>query len=78
VLKGSPAHAVAHLPEGMVKTISVEHPTGEFSVRLVLEGQADHPHVVSAGLLRTARKLFDGRVFPRWDVAAHIQDEMKG
>jgi 4-oxalomesaconate tautomerase len=78
VLKGSPAHAVAHLPEGMVKTISVEHPTGEFSVRLVLEGQADHPRVVSAGLLRTARKLFDGRVFPRWDVAAHIHDEMKG
>ena len=78
VLQGSPAHQVAHLPEGMTKTISVEHPTGEFSVRLVLDGAADQPRVVSAGLLRTARKLFDGRIFPRWDVADRINEDMKG
>jgi 4-oxalomesaconate tautomerase len=62
-LPGSPAHAVAVLPEGRVKTISVEHPTGEFSVRLEIDGPPDAPVVSRAGLLRTARKLFDGTVF---------------
>lgn len=65
VLPGSPAHRVARLDPGQDKTISVEHPTGEFSVRLVLEGSEDRPHVASAGLLRTARALFDGTVFAR-------------
>ncbi|SMD01686.1 4-oxalomesaconate tautomerase [Rhizobium sp. RU36D] len=65
VLPGSPAHRVARLDPGQDKTISVEHPTGEFSVRLVLEGSEDNPKVASAGLLRTARALFDGTVFAR-------------
>jgi 4-oxalomesaconate tautomerase len=68
VLPGSPAHGLAVLPEGPVKVISVEHPTGEFSVRLTLEGEGGAVKVTQAGLLRTARKLFDGRIFPRWDV----------
>jgi 4-oxalomesaconate tautomerase len=58
VLPGSPAAAVAKLPPGNVKTISVEHPTGEFSVRVELDGT----NVTRAGLLRTARALFDGEV----------------
>lgn len=62
VLPGSPAHAVAVLPEGAVKTMSVEHPTGEFTVRLETEGGAESPVVVRAGLLRTARALMDGTV----------------
>lgn len=68
VLPGSPAHALAVVPEGAVKVLSVEHPTGEFSVRLTLEGEGETARVTQAGLLRTARKLFDGRIFPRWDV----------
>ena len=68
VLPGSPAHGLAVLPEGPIKVISVEHPTGEFSVRLTLEGEGADVKVTQAGLLRTARKLFDGRIFPRWDV----------
>lgn len=62
VLPGSPAHTVAVRPEGAVKTLSVEHPTGEFSVRLELDGPDDAPVVTRAGLLRTARALFDGQV----------------
>ncbi len=61
-LPGSPAHAVAVLPEGREKTLSVEHPTGEFTVRIELGGTPDNPVVERAGLLRTARALFDGRV----------------
>jgi 4-oxalomesaconate tautomerase len=65
VLPGSPASEVARVPNGRVKTLSVEHPTGEFSVRLEVGGTAERPVVERAGLLRTARMLFDGTVFAR-------------
>jgi 4-oxalomesaconate tautomerase len=65
VLPGSPAASMARIPDGPVKTLSVEHPTGEFSVRIELEGPAEAPVVTRAGLLRTARKLFDGTAFAR-------------
>lgn len=71
VLPGSPAHTVAVLPEGPVKTLSVEHPTGEFSVRLELEGTEEAPVVARAGLLRTARALFDGQVRVASRLAPH-------
>jgi 4-oxalomesaconate tautomerase len=45
--------------------LSVEHPTGEFSVRLEVGGTAEAPVVERAGLLRTARLLFDGVAYPR-------------
>jgi 4-oxalomesaconate tautomerase len=63
VLPGSPAARVAKLPEGRDKVVSVEHPTGEFSVRLQVGGTPDAPVVERAGLIRTARLLFDGTVF---------------
>lgn len=69
-LPGSPAAKVAVMPDGPVKTLSVEHPTGEFSVRIELEGAPEAPVVTRAGLLRTARPLFDGRVFVRPGVIA--------
>jgi 4-oxalomesaconate tautomerase len=58
--EGSPAAEVAELPEGRRMTLSVEHPTGEMSCVLELD---DGGNVASAALLRTARKLMDGRVF---------------
>ena len=48
---------------GKVKTLSVEHPTGEFTVRLEIGGTEEKPVVERAGLLRTARLLFDGQIF---------------
>jgi 4-oxalomesaconate tautomerase len=63
VLPGSPAFEVAKLPSGKVKTLSVEHPTGEFTVRLELGGTDEKPVVERAGLLRTARLLFDGTIY---------------
>jgi 4-oxalomesaconate tautomerase len=54
---------VATIPEGRVKTLSVEHPTGEFSVRLEVGGTPAAPIVERAGLLRTARLLFDGMAY---------------
>jgi 4-oxalomesaconate tautomerase len=63
VLPGSPAHEVARLPGGADKVLSVEHPTGEFSVRLLIGGTPQAPIVERAGLLRTARKIMDGHAF---------------
>jgi 4-oxalomesaconate tautomerase len=60
LVPGSPAAEVADIPEGPRKTLSVEHPTGEMSC--VLETD-ESGAVVSAALLRTARKLMDGTVF---------------
>lgn len=61
LLEGSPAAGVADIPEGRSKTISVEHPTGEMTC--VLETD-EAGNVATAALLRTARKLMDGKVFP--------------
>jgi 4-oxalomesaconate tautomerase len=43
--------------------MSVEHPTGEFTVNLTVGGTAAKPVIERAGLLRTARKLFEGKTF---------------
>ena len=60
LLPGSPAADVAQIPDGARKTLSVEHPTGEMSCVLDTD---DNGAVVTAALLRTARKLMDGVVF---------------
>lgn len=58
LIEGSVAHSIAHIPDGEVKRISVEHPSGEFSVEIRLhDGQ-----IAGCGLIRTARLLFEGRV----------------
>lgn len=60
LLPGSPAAELAEVGEGAHRTLSIEHPTGEMSVVATLD---DGGAVVSAAILRTARKLFDGSVF---------------
>lgn len=72
VLDGSVAQGVAVIPAGNPKTVSVEHPTGEFSVELGLD-PANPQNVTRAALLRTARLLMRGEVMvPRqvWAPAA--------
>jgi 4-oxalomesaconate tautomerase len=44
--------------------VDVEHPSGHLEVEVELDVVADPPRVLSAGVVRTARKLFDGIVFP--------------
>jgi 4-oxalomesaconate tautomerase len=60
LIPGTPAAEVAVIPEGPRKTLSVEHPSGEMSCVLEVDAKGQ---VVSAALLRTARKLMDGVVF---------------
>jgi 4-oxalomesaconate tautomerase len=60
LVEGSPAAAVAQVPAGRRKALSVEHPTGETTCLLDTDAEGD---VVTAAMLRTARKLMDGTVF---------------
>jgi 4-oxalomesaconate tautomerase len=61
VMDDSVAAGIARVPDGAEKKISVEHPTGEFSVELALD-PADPHKVIRAALLRTARLLMRGEV----------------
>jgi 4-oxalomesaconate tautomerase len=63
VIPGSVAEGIARIGSGNAQSISVEHPTGEFTVNLELDRNGDMPVVKRAGLLRTARVLFDGHAF---------------
>jgi 4-oxalomesaconate tautomerase len=64
LLPGSPAAAIATVPDGARKRLAIEHPSG--ATEVILDVGEDGA-VLRAGMLRTARKLFNGRVFPRDD-----------
>ena len=58
LIEDSVPAGLARIPAGDVKQLSVEHPTGEFTVELRLQDG----ELVGCGLMRTARLLFDGNV----------------
>lgn len=60
ILPNSVAEGVAVIPEGNPKTLSIEHPSGEFSVELAQDANGQ---IIKAGLLRTARLLSRGEVY---------------
>lgn len=61
VLAGTVAHAVARVPDGGSPVVSVEHPSGEFSVQLELD-PAEPGRVTRSALIRTARLIMAGDV----------------
>ncbi len=62
LIEGSPAADVAEIPEGTRKMMSIEHASGETTCVIELDSNGA---VVSSAILRTARKLMDGRVFAK-------------
>jgi 4-oxalomesaconate tautomerase len=61
VLPGSTVYDMADVPDGNPKLISVEHPTGEFSVELETGDPVDGiPTITRSALLRTTRRLMEG------------------
>jgi 4-oxalomesaconate tautomerase len=60
LLDGSVAASLAVVPKGKLKALQIEHPLGETTIMATL---GDDGCVAGAAILRTARKLFDGRVF---------------
>ena len=67
LLPGSAASGVAHLsPDSEV--VRLEHPSGSFDAWVRLDvAPKEGPRIQAAGIVRTARKLMDGLVFPRSD-----------
>jgi 4-oxalomesaconate tautomerase len=63
LLPGAAGAELARLPaSGHV--IDIEHPAGHLEVEVELDQAQDPPRVLRAGVVRTARKLFDGTVYP--------------
>jgi 4-oxalomesaconate tautomerase len=70
VMPGSIAEGIARIPGGSPIVMSVEHPSGEFTVTLEVSGAGEQFSVGRSGILRTARALMEGAVLiPRsvWD-----------
>jgi len=63
LLPGSPATEV--LVGAATDAVTLEHPTGTFEAVVSLGQVEGRPTVQRAGILRTARKLMDGIVYPR-------------
>ena len=61
VLEGSITQGIATVPTGNSKKVSVEHPTGEFTVELEIDPN-NPQNVTKAALLRTARLIMRGEV----------------
>ncbi|MNR64990.1 4-oxalomesaconate tautomerase [compost metagenome] len=61
MLDGAITDGIARIGSGSSKRVSVEHPTGEFSVELETD-PANPQNVTRAALLRTARLIMKGEV----------------
>jgi 4-oxalomesaconate tautomerase len=61
LIKGTVTEGLARICDADVQQLSVEHPAGEFSVRLRL----DNGRLAGCALVRTARLIFDGLVHVR-------------
>ncbi|MCI0543351.1 MAG: hypothetical protein L0Z49_02755 [Actinobacteria bacterium] len=63
LVDGSPGAGVADIDSGS-DLVRIEHPTGSFDTRVRMT-EDPQPTVLGAGVIRTARKLMDGVVYPR-------------
>jgi 4-oxalomesaconate tautomerase len=65
LLPGTPASQVVRLRRP--DEVLIEHPTGTMAAAITVESDAStgQQRVVRAGIIRTARKLMDGEIFPR-------------
>ncbi|MFF4536053.1 4-oxalomesaconate tautomerase [Streptomyces aureus] len=71
-VEGGVGHAVAHLP-GHGDRLRIEHPSGFLDIEAGVDHGlgGDPPVARRTAVVRTARKIFDGTVFPRPAGAAH-------
>jgi len=63
LLDGAAGSELAAVKSGQTR-FDIEHPTGHLEVEVEVNTRQP-PAVIRAGVVRTARKLFDGAVFPR-------------
>jgi len=65
LLPGSVTHDIAMVPDGDEKAMVIEHPSGSFPVRIVVEKNEGEIRIEKAGVIRTARMLMRGDAFVR-------------
>lgn len=65
MLPGAVGGDLAVMPPEGSHRLSIEHPSGALQVEVELDTTTTPPKVLRSGVVRTARKLFDGTVFPR-------------
>jgi 4-oxalomesaconate tautomerase len=65
LLPGAVGHELTAGWPSETSRVDVEHPTGHLLVDVVVDASVTPPRVVRSGVVRTARKLFDGTAFPR-------------
>jgi 4-oxalomesaconate tautomerase len=63
-LDGAAGAGLAAVTPGQTR-FDIEHPTGHLEVEVEIDTNSQPPAVIRSGVVRTARKLFDGTVFPR-------------
>ncbi len=64
LLDGAAGSDLAAVKPGQTR-FDIEHPTGHLEVEAEVDQASQPPRVIRSGVVRTARKLFDGTVFPR-------------
>jgi 4-oxalomesaconate tautomerase len=64
LLDGAAGADLAAVKPGQTR-FDIEHPTGHLEVEAEVDTNSQPPTVIRSGVVRTARKLFDGAVFPR-------------
>ncbi|MGI9258165.1 MAG: 4-oxalomesaconate tautomerase [Gammaproteobacteria bacterium] len=61
-IEGTVANALASSSIGSDNRVRIEHPSGSIEIRMQTSGTGSALDVTSAGVVRTARKIMDGRV----------------
>jgi 4-oxalomesaconate tautomerase len=64
LVDGAAGAGLAAVKPGQTR-FDVEHPTGHLEVEVEVDTTSQPLRVIRSGVVRTARKLFDGTVFPR-------------
>ena len=64
LIDGAAGADLADVRPGQTR-FDIEHPTGHLGVEAEVDPTSEPPTVIRSGVVRTARKLFDGTVFPR-------------
>ena len=64
LIDGAAGADLADVKPGQAR-FDIEHPTGHLGVEAEVDPTSQPPTVIRSGVVRTARKLFDGTVFPR-------------
>jgi 4-oxalomesaconate tautomerase len=62
ILPDSVAHEIVRRQDGATQRLSIEHPSGEFSVEFQVEHSGGGLKVMRSSLIRTARALFRGEL----------------